>query len=474
MKNNITKISVYDFDKTLSLDNSLHGFVDYFILNQRNNNPILNFINYAIYKSKLFYLDRIIKKSKIEFLLIQLLGHSKMEICALAKEFVRCKLKFNHKLVDEMELDRLSGMTPVIVSGSIEEIIGPAAEVLNIQIYKSSTLNYSNSQCLGDLKESLIGKKDCAVDELLTQYINVNLENSKFTSDNVEDINCAVRFGKVVGIIWNKKADTLWSKVTNIKIKIKPGVKLNALHTYVLGYYYFLIRSNWYTTLLFRLGFLAFVSLTLEIPNSADLIILSWIVFISLYEIGYIDNDYYAVKKEDNPSIRLSADQKENQVRKFIIARIFYAFIGALLLTINFDMAAALIIIGAAVANLVIYLIHNRLPRGSRLLSYALLKASHLYIPLIAVAPIGSIFLAIFIFYLPSTLIEYSEKIGVKIKKNWREQPILLLVQWIILVVLFLWLDDALSEVVKYGFYLLTIGSIPVLVKCQRYLRKYN
>ena len=130
----------------------------------------------------------------------------------------------------------------------------------------------------------------------------------------------------------------------------------------------------------------------------------SWIIFICWYEIGYIDNDFYAVKNEDNPSIRLSIEVSSYSVYLFITTRVLCSVFVALLFG-GLDLVLIF-----SVLNFFVFWIHNRLQRKNRIISYALLKSSHLWVPVIGFINLP-LFLCALIFYLPRTISAYSKKI---------------------------------------------------------------
>jgi hypothetical protein len=183
-------------------------------------------------------------------------------------------------------------------------------------------------------------------------------------------------------------------------------------HTYLAGFYFFDIRPDLISFILYRSGFLISVLLFLDQPlESYAITFVAWLAYISIYEAAYIDNDYFAIKREDKPSVRLPADLQIKIVFQFIAIRLLYFIASFVILNYIFGQAVAITIALAVVLIGVIFYIHNRLPRRHRIITYAALKCSHLIIPIIFVGHHFEIIFAVIIFYLPAPMVSYLRKL---------------------------------------------------------------
>lgn len=403
------KICVYDFDNTLGKGNTLYGFVKFATIASENK-ILLKTFKYFRYYIYIFFISKFTTKSKTEFLIGQLRGYSKEVLKRYGEEYIRHYLVFNKPVVSCLQQDVSNGFKPFIISGNILEVIEPASSQLNIKHIYTSKLEYDNDICTGFLDDDMRGNKLQVVNEIILEDQAIDFKASKFVSDNIEDIPAAKKFKYIVGVIINQSTAKDWYKVTDTVLLLNNGIRLNAKHIYLLAYYFVAVRTNWFTFLFHRFAFLVLVTYLYGDSSDVPLLIFSWCAFVSSYEIGYIDNDYYAIKSEINPTIRLVSDQAESHVLYFIIARVIY-FAGVTCISMSVWMDYYYVTI-ASLVNLMIYCFHNRLPRKKRLITYSILKASHLYIPVLAFVHIHEILIAITLFYLPSVLTSYAKKVG--------------------------------------------------------------
>jgi phosphoserine phosphatase len=398
--------------------------------------------------------------NKTDYLLIQLKGLSRNYIEEKAKLYSASHLKY-HESVRELLLDDVSkGYIPIIISGGIKEIIVPAAELLHIAEANYSTLLYKDDICTGVFLRDLRGAKEIVVKEILYKFPDINLSKSKFTTDNIEDIDCSKLFGEVTAVVHNQLGERAWKIYADKNIRISKGVLLSSRHTLIPGYYFVFVRSNIWELLFHRFLFYIFIASLLSNNENYFIYILSWFCFIVAYEIGYIDNDYYAVKHEENPSLRLSDNQDFKGIERFIIARIIY-FIIFLSILLAIDSQLTFVIVAfLTTMNLLVYLIHNRLQRKLRLPSYALLKASHLCIPFGASAEITQIVMGLLIFYIPKTLVTYSRKIGISRVINESLKISIVLAQIVILSLVTIYFTPNSKIFFMIGAYFISIEIV--------------
>jgi phosphoserine phosphatase len=456
------RISVYDFDNTLIKENSLKSYV-LFCVAKSSGNPFYNLLRLLLIRVRLVYIAHLSRTSKTEYLVKQLCGYSRETLTELGVRYVREQMKVNNYLLDELERDRSAGFVPYVISGSINEIISPASFFFKINDYRSSMLEYNNGICTGHLEKDIRGCKCLVMDEIISDRPEIDLSQSKFTSDNVEDVLCGKYFGTTVGVVLNDVGKKAWQKVTKNLISPDQGLILNSKHIYLLSYYYITVRTNWYTLIVYRILFPILVIYLAGTSQDALFTLFGWLAFISLYEIGYIDNDFYAVRREKNPSIRLSKSQGQYDVIKFIVLRILYYMLISFFLFAMYEQQNVFFVLAASLVNLALYLVHNRVPQIKRLFTYSLLKASHLYIPVVAWAPIVDIVSSIVLFYVPHTMISYARKIGyVNVKPHFPEFMASVL-QTMLLLGMYLSSEDSLSYIIAFGL-LFYIAGFPTTV----------
>lgn len=398
-------LSIYDLDNTLVKGNTLENFV-IFLIRETSNNRLIFFLVFIFLKIRLLFVSKFLKKSKLPLLIKQLKGVPKSEIEKNGKKYINTKINFNKIVLEELENDIKNNLSVYIISGTIKEILDPILGKLKVPGF-SSELKYENEICQGKLSLDLRGKKDIKVDEILKSSHAVEL--TKFTTDNIEDQPLAHNFSIINAIVLNSKNKKFWKNYTDNIFDFGSKITLNNFHYLLPGYYYFKERTNLFT-FIERLFFIFLMLLLIGNVKYFKISLLIWYSFITIYEIGYIDNDFFAIRNEKNPSIRLSEKVKKIHVFKFILIRLIYFIILCILMYyfLNSNVYKFYIIINITI--LIVFLIHNRLKREKRFITYSVLKLSHFYIPLFAYMNIKSLILGLLIFYLPYHLYNYLRK----------------------------------------------------------------
>lgn len=113
-------------------------------------------------------------------------------------------------------------------------------------------------------------------------------------------------------------------------------------------------------------------------------LILGFVLTYDLYEIGYIENDCETIKKEDNPTMRLSAEDFAFYERYKVIiylARVVIAIAIGLYLLI-WD-SVNLLIVSFPLLLIPIYLIYNRIRCRWNLILHAILMFIRYYAPVL-------------------------------------------------------------------------------------------
>lgn len=198
-------------------------------------------------------------------------------------------------------------------------------------------------------------------------------------------------------------------------------------------YYSFFTRINKMTTLIsyiytfllinFLLVYL--VSGTERSIQFKENILIFILAFISLnivYEIGYLYNDYYTVKKEKNPTLRLSNEENLflNDFFPLLVAfRVFVVIIVILLLSNFQNINLNLFILMLSLLNLS-YALHNYFRNRMNLVTiFLLMFFKYISIPLLFMKTICNIYiLAIFLLTFPlvrTLLFTVHERVRVKL-----------------------------------------------------------
>jgi phosphoserine phosphatase len=406
-------IAVYDLDNTLVSGNTLSQFTHFYLRRESQKN-LRSYLRYLFFLLTFFIYEKIVRKSKTSLLTRQLQGVSSGKIKLAAREYVETVLKFNPEITRRLEVNKAKGLIPVIISGSIIEIVSEVANLLSVHHFYASKLDYNDELATGEMLFDCSGKKDVFLKHLRETFVGLDLGQSVILTDNVSDIAFSLKFGRRAGVFYTVKMKARWSEVTEDLIDLTAYCELGAKHIYVPGFYYFTVRTNLITVLLYRLGFPAFVILS----GGADFLLLvscflSWLIFICMYEIGYIHNDFFAVKWEHSPSVRIAKSQSLSGIWAFTSSRLFQGAIFCLLLSIVSGISVSIPVLTASLVTLFVFLGHNLLLRKRRVLSYLILKASHLYIPLIPLVDLAPLLKSIALFYLPYELLLYLNKIGI-------------------------------------------------------------
>jgi phosphoserine phosphatase len=447
-------LSIYDLDNTLVKGNTLEDFV-FFYKKFKIKNKILYYFVFFFLKIRLYFISKILRTSKSSLLIKQLNGEHRSEIIDVGRAFVKSNIVFNEKILDELKKDISNSNLVYIISGTIKEILDPILSLLNIDGY-SSELLYLNDVCQGKFCSDLRANKELKVKEILFERRSIDLSKSKFITDNIEDQSVASKFGTIFAIVLNNKNKKFWKNYTENIFDFTPKITLNNFHYFIPGFYYFKERTNLFT-LFERLFFILFV---LYITNKLDFLpfsLLLWISFITMYEIGYIDNDFFAVRKEKNPSIRLSKDVSSFQVYKFISIRIFYFLILISICIYFFNFSFFITNIFLIIGVLFIFIIHNRLPQEKRILSYSILKLSHFYIPLFAVIDLFDLLVPLILFYLPYHLFNYLKKFVTNIKFF---NPFFFLIFQFVSLLFFLFLFKIIDEFIIISIFLFIVQNV--------------
>ena len=467
-------ITVFDLDNTLVRSNTLKGYVEYVKSNEYNN--LISYLIIFLIRFKIFFLSRLLRIKKSNLLISELKGYSKNYLEKTGFDFVNNGLNYNKEISSHLKNDINQSHLPLLISGSIREIVQPVSELLNIDIFYSSVLSYNeDNNCQGAFAVDLRGNKEIALNDFQLKNSDYDFSKSVFTTDNFEDVSCAKNFGKIRAVIHNNKAEKFWQSYTNTIINAIPLKKL----TYGLiinpGLYFFKIRPDWISFILYRLGFPVFLFFSFGNVSDVFGMVLSWLCFISLYEIGYLDNDYFAVRKEKNPSLRLEQNQNFLLIFSFVAVRLFVAFLSIYILAILYSVELANQIGLWSFGILLIFTVHNRLKRNHRLVTYSILKASHLIIPTVILFPVTTTLIAVVLLYLPKPCLGYFIK-TINIRNNELSYKKILFPQLLTLMFLAVveYSNNIPHDISYMGLYLIVCLSVEMMYVNSRNLVNFK
>lgn len=437
----MNKVHIFDLDNTLIFGNStkflaIRAFAMYFRIPRTLAELILNILT---------YFGRLLGIKK-NIIFLRIIGNlNDNQIKKVSKSLV-LSLKFRKEILRVYEEARSKGKLCIIASAGINSVVAEVANFLAADGYVANKIERDSKGRLY-FPDNITGNKLSAIRSLNLLPHDVGLKDINFYSDNIEDEDLlSSTNGFAIPI--SSKMEKFWKLKSQQILAVDYGKKLDLWLQLLPSSYFFFRRADIFSLIFIRFAFLAFVTSFLRLDAMA--VGLGWIIFICWYEIGYIDNDFYAVKKEDSPSIRLSNEVSSYSVYLFIAIRVLCSVVVAFLFG-GLDL-----VLMFSIFNFFVFWCHNRLQRKNRIFSYALLKSSHLWVPVMGFINLP-LFLCTLIFYLPRTVSAYSKKIdSFQYLKFLSTRTYLSLASFVALMLLFVQ-----SELAFLGLYLTLIPLLP-------------
>jgi HAD superfamily phosphoserine phosphatase-like hydrolase len=433
MKNNI---AIFDACGTITKTNNTFHFISYVL--KRDNK--LRFIRFKlILLFSLFIntlrINKIIKKDIAREWSIKLLkGFSVNSLEKRAEEYINKveKSHFNKKIIELIKKEKKSKDKTFIISASINPPIKELAKRLGIKNYFSSELEIKNDLYTGRLKKDLFGRKEEAMN--LNYY---DLKNSSIYSDNLEDKNFMLKFGKIYPVIKkpNKKQWDFEGKTMNFIILKERGggnKDISSVNEKTIKWIYiptmYYIVSRFHLRGLVDLFFKEIIPFTLAIYfftnigiKSFIIMPLSFIMFYSVYEIGGLYNDLKSPEeKSGKPTLRIKKGIKINLFVFILIRSLFLLF---MLFFFNNKGHNLTGYISGLIICLIIYIIHTIIKNNFRLITFSLLKIFRNLIPLTILINLTNFNIIIHIF-LSFFLIDSPRRIYVYISKRTKNKLI--------------------------------------------------
>lgn len=359
---------VFDLDGTIFRLDTTTSFIYYVIRNS--------------FKKKLIFCFYLIllnfRPKKYRYMLIGLLkGYKKGRLAEDSRYFVDSLIKSNK--VNEYILKRLKkSRKKIIISAGLDILVNKLANIFNCDTSFSSSLEYSEGVCTGRLEEDILKTKY----KKLVKVIG-NSQYFVFT-DNIEDqelVKNAEKAYVVANTIASKKK---WENISQ-KFVSKPTIlkttgvwrpritRFNHRYSYIPGMYYFYSRDRYVTMFAVLLKeILPALLLYVFSFEGFIVVIFSYLSMLSLYEIPNLFNDYFSIKHEELPTLKIQENLKFN-VHIFVGTRLLFSSLILVLLPVSFFHKVYFTIL--AMFTLTIFFIHNKIvKKKNRIVTFALLR----------------------------------------------------------------------------------------------------
>jgi len=413
------KVAIFDLDHCLVEANTSFEFVKYILKQERRFLKL-----FFLYLTKLllpFLVFLFPSKTDREIYLKFLKGFKKDVLKQYAEEFAVYIIKnfLNKYLYEEVnKFKEEKDFILILASSGFDVVVEAISKNLGFNFYLGSVIEYSNDICTGKLIKKSDGKKlKFLQDEIFPQIGDIDFHNSFFYTDNLSDIDLAKVVGNSFGIVKYSREAKFWT-LHNIPVIYKIPAFKHYSYLFIPTLYYFIVRfptnliGNIYYHLFFPFIFGVLVS-AFSIKNIL-ILLLAFLGYIALYEIGYILNDCVSVKKEEKPSIRIDPNSffcKKKNIA-ILIRVLSFLFISILLIYLTSSIPYLFLISNFLI--LVIFLIVNNLKQQNRKFLYPFLASSHLVLPPLVFNPHPIYLVPIGLFNFIWHLISASEKFIVK------------------------------------------------------------
>ncbi len=391
-------ISVFDVCGTLTKTNNTYSYIYYVV----RSNPVKLFLFIILMMlldiisvfgfSELYVRNRLVKL---------LAGYDRNYL--KNKAFRYCNTLFNKGLVniDFVSIIKKNYRSCYLLSGSIDLPVIEIGRRLRVKNIIATSLQYSGEVCTGRIKMDILGEKLDYLKTLKNRYNKKELKIA-FFSDNKEDEVGKSVVDRYIKVIHDKKDEKTNRNVYYFNIyRSDDSITSNNLKSNYLLYiptlYTFLSRPLSIMSLLLKDIFITYVILFHNSTFRMMSPILLYTVFLTVYEIGYLFNDYIAVRREVNPTRRLDDSFRIN-LPFFIILRLILLFIAFKYAQIE------LFLLGYLLFTLFVILAHSLIVvKRNRLYSFSLLVLLKIMYPIIFIFKLDGL-INLFILYFSSQL----------------------------------------------------------------------
>lgn len=403
-------IAVFDLDYTLVYTNSTYDFIIYYLRSKRR-------VIRLLYSLVVLFLDQIgvlniVRIETREVLFRLLTGERKSDILSVSKSYISKRLIYlqNDQVVRELNTLKNRDFLVLIVSGSLDFIVSEISKYYGIKCFAGTRLLFKKNICCGTIKSDSLYAKEKKIENILSKETGVS-DSSEFYfySDNRSDIHLLKKYKKNSKAIVYESSEASYWNLENIKtLKITSRPSLTGFYTPSTYYFFsrYPLKELFYVHVPFFLLTIFYFDL-LSIKSISSLLV-SWLGYISLYEIGYLQNDCKSIKSEGVSATSRANPTVCRDISKYIHIRYFYFILSVYLLYYVTPLNNLAIYIGLNIVTFFVFGFHNKLNKKYRVLTYIVLKPSHLIIPLsIYAVPLNTVFFPVLVFYIPFEFVYY-------------------------------------------------------------------
>lgn len=416
------KIAIFDLDFVFVNINSTFEFIEFYIYENFNPSTFIRFIFIRV----VFFIGEgwLFKRDRRNVWLGFLGGEKKEKIISAAKEFVAQRMipSVNEDIRDRFDALKRSGYFMILASASFSPVVEAFSAEMGFDCFFSSVIAFSpDGICEGIFHRDLQGRKADIIKEIEQVTGGVDYADSFFYTDNEEDLPLAKRIGNSYGVIYKNFQKIFWEENGIKTLMVDPKTIFPESLFFVPLSYALLVRhslANKYFTVLY-IGYPLFALLVCDILTFSNLLwLLAGIVgYYALYEIGYLVNDFFSIKHETSPTIRIEQGLVKYFWGYVFVRLVFFSLLATLLWIYYPDRNGLVFYLIGNIITTIIFLLHNVLPGRYRLMTYPFLEVSHFVVPLILFPAVGfwAALIPPALFYLPGQGLIYFRKLNNKL-----------------------------------------------------------
>jgi len=403
-------IAIFDLDYTLVYANSTYDFIFYY-LQSRKRVFRLSYALIVLFFDQIGILSIFGIETRV-VLFKMLRGENKEDILNTSKNYISKRLLQlqNDQVVRELNRLKKLDFLILIVSGSLDFIVSEVSKYYGVKYSVGTKLCFKNNLCYGTIESDSLYKKEREIERIISKK-DIISDNQKvyFYSDNKSDINLLKKYRNNSRAIAYESGEVAYWKSENIKtltITSRPNLR----GFYIPSTYYFFSRYPLKELFYVHIPFFLLTILYFDLLSLKDLfcLLVSWLGYISLYEIGYLQNDCKSIKFEGVLATGRANIGICKGITKYVHIRYFYFLLSVFLLYYFTPIHDLAMYIALNILTLFVFRLHNILKKKYRIFTYLILKPSHLIIPLsIYAIPQNIIFFPILVFFLPFEFVYY-------------------------------------------------------------------
>lgn len=404
------RITIFDLCGTVTKTNNTYEFIS-FVLKLRSP------VKYIAFKSamkmaavfRFLGFEKMAHRDLCRSLAVGFLRGYPVEIISdIAVQYAR-HLKDNslyHKdIVGILKRAQSSGSRVILLSACIDPPVSQIADSLGVKEIYASSLEVKDGCYTGRIAEDTLGRKGAVMDSIP----GFARAGAVFYTDNSED---AALNGKVEKLVMLDRKGVFRD----------PGAfrdegsinSRNVLLSYIPTFYYTLSRfhRDGVAKLVLKeivpVFLIVWSSGNIDAFGSALMVLMSFAVFYSVYEIGGLYNDLHAVKEKSRNTMFRIAEGVKVRMGVFIAVRALFFTAFLIFLRASGHQFFPYAVLMAVCLS--VYLVHTLVGGRLRMLTYACLSALRIAIPLVlfyGMIPFFNIFAAFLIVIFPKKFYVY-------------------------------------------------------------------